>query len=78
MSKTSLPRKDHGDIVFIGCSNYFVPIHLQPVFVERFGYEPGTFPVCEAVAARTVALPFHHALTGDDVDRVCTEFHSLL
>jgi perosamine synthetase len=62
----------------IGCSNYFVPIHLQPAFVERSGYEPGSFPVCEAVAARTVALPFHHELTEADVDRVCTEFRALL
>ena len=24
----------------IGCRNYFVPIHLQPFYRERFGYEP--------------------------------------
>jgi perosamine synthetase len=62
----------------IGCSNYFVPIHLQPFYVERFGYKPGDFPVCEAVAARTIALPFHHELTEADVDRVCTELQRLL
>ncbi|MBI4717274.1 MAG: DegT/DnrJ/EryC1/StrS family aminotransferase [Planctomycetes bacterium] len=57
----------------IGCSNYFAPIHLQPFYVERFGYRPGDFPVCEAVAARTVALPFHHELSAGDVDRVVAE-----
>ena len=62
----------------IGCSNYFAPIHLQPFYVQRFGYKPGDFPICEALAARTIALPFHHELTGDDVDRVCTELASLL
>ena len=62
----------------IGCSNYFAPIHLQEFYVERFGYQLGDFPVCEALSARTIALPFHHALTSDDVDRVCTELVGLL
>ncbi len=62
----------------IGCSNYFAPIHLQPFYVQRFGHQPGDFPVCEAVAARTLALPFHHELTEQDVDRVCSELRKLL
>lgn len=62
----------------IGCSNYFAPIHLQPFYVERFGYKPGDFPVCEALAARTIALPFHHELTEADVDAVCAELRRLL
>jgi len=62
----------------IGCSNYFAPIHLQPFYVERFGYRPGDFPVCEAVAARTIALPFHPRLTEAQVDRVCDELRQLL
>ena len=62
----------------IGCSDYFAPIHLQPFYRERFGYKPGDFPVCEAVAARTIALPFHHELTAEDVDTVGRELRSLL
>ncbi len=55
----------------IGCSNYFAPIHLQPFYREQFGFKPGDFPVCEHVAARTIALPFHHELTPDQVTYVC-------
>ncbi len=62
----------------VGCSNYFAPVHLQPFYVERHGYRPGDFPVCEALAERTIALPFHHELTEKDVDRVCNELRSLL
>jgi perosamine synthetase len=62
----------------IGCSNYFAPIHLQPFYVEQFGYKSGDFPVCETVAARTIALPFHHELTEGDVDFVCHELRQLL
>ena len=62
----------------IGCSNYFAPIHLQPYFVKKDGYKPGDFPIAEALAARTIALPFHHELTENDVDQVCTELQTLL
>jgi len=62
----------------IGCNNYFVPIHLQPFYVEQFGYKPGSFPACETLAARTIALPFHHELGESDVDRICDELLRLL
>ena len=62
----------------IGCSNYFAPIHLQPFYMERFGYNAGDFPVCEGVAARSIALPFHHELTEADVETVCSELRRLL
>jgi len=62
----------------IGCSNYFTPIHLQPFYVEKFGYGPGDFPVCEHVADRTIALPFHPNLTEQEVDTVCRTLRSLL
>ncbi len=62
----------------IGCSNYFTPIHLQPYNVERYGFRIGDFPVCEGVAARTIALPFHHEITEQQVERICDELASLL
>ena len=62
----------------IGCSNYFSPIHLQPFYREQFGYKPGDFPACERVAARTIALPFHNALSEADVERVCQTIEKLL
>jgi perosamine synthetase len=62
----------------IQCSNYFTPIHLQPFYVEEFGYKRGDFPICEALSDRTVALPFHGLLTEEQVDTVCRAFRKLL
>ncbi len=62
----------------IGCSNYFAPIHLQKFYRDEFGYQEGDFPVCERVAARTIALPFHGRLSEADVDHVCRTLRSLL
>jgi dTDP-4-amino-4,6-dideoxygalactose transaminase len=49
---------------------YFPPIHLQPYFVERFGYQPGDFPVTEDLGARGLALPFSGVMTQSQVGRV--------
>ncbi len=56
----------------IGCSNYFPPVHLQPFLRERFGFEPGSFPVCESLSERTIALPFFNGLKPRQVDVVCS------
>ncbi|HEY3366924.1 MAG TPA: DegT/DnrJ/EryC1/StrS family aminotransferase [Symbiobacteriaceae bacterium] len=49
---------------------YFTPIHLQGHFIESFGYKPGDFPITERVASSTLALPFHTALSHDDIQYV--------
>ena len=40
---------------------YLPAIHLMSFYRERFGHRPGEFPVCEDVAARSLALPFFPA-----------------
>jgi perosamine synthetase len=55
----------------IGCSNYFPPIHLQPFYKERFGFQPGDFPITESISDRTIALPFYNDLDETQIDLVC-------
>ncbi len=50
---------------------YFLPIHLQPYMIERFGYRVGDFPVTEDLGRRGLALPFSSVMTEDQVDQVC-------
>jgi perosamine synthetase len=49
---------------------YFQPLHLQPLYQERFGFRAGDFPVTERVAASTLALPFSSRLPDEDVEYV--------
>ncbi len=62
----------------IGCSNYFSPIHLQPFYRETFGFREGDFPVTEAVADRTIALPFYNDLREEEVEFVAKTLKGLL
>jgi len=57
---------------------YLPAIHLMSFYRERYGHRPGEFPVCEDVAARSVALPFFPAMTQDQVERVRVALESVL
>jgi perosamine synthetase len=62
----------------IGCNNYFPPIHLQPYMMEALGTKEGDLPVCEYIAARTLALPFFTRMTNRQVDRTCDVLEKIL
>jgi perosamine synthetase len=49
---------------------YLPAIHLMSFYRERFGHKEGDFPVCEDVAARSLALPFFPQLTDGEVEQV--------
>ena len=54
----------------IASKPYLPAIHLMTFYRERFGHREGEFPVCEDVAARSLALPFFPELTEGQVARV--------
>jgi perosamine synthetase len=45
---------------------------------ETFGHREGEFPVCEDVAARSLALPFFPDMTDGQVERVATALARVL
>ena len=49
---------------------YFPAVHLMTYYREEFGHREGEFPVCEDVAARSIALPFFPQMTEGQVERV--------
>jgi len=57
---------------------YFLPIHLQPYMVERFGYKEGDYPVTEQLGRCGLALPFSGIMTEQQVDYVCSVIQEVL
>lgn len=57
---------------------YLPAIHLMSFYRERFGHREGEFPVCEDVAARSVALPFFPRMTEGQVARVGEALRAVL
>ena len=56
---------------------YLPAIHLLPHLREH-GYAEGDFPEAEALAARSLALPFHAGLGESDVTRVAEALDAAL
>ena len=50
-------------------SHYPRPVHLQPAFAH-LGYGPGSLPVTEAYAQRTLSLPMFPELTPEETAQV--------
>ncbi|MEA2572066.1 MAG: perosamine synthetase [Acidobacteriota bacterium] len=46
---------------------YFWPIHLQPFYRERFGFQPGDFPHSEAAGHSLLSLPMFPGLTPEEI-----------
>ena len=59
----------------IAAGRYFAPIHWQPAYAEWRGVH---LPVTDAVAARTLALPFFNRITGAEIERVCSALEAAL
>jgi perosamine synthetase len=57
---------------------YFPAVHLMSFYRERFGHREGEFPVCEDIAARSIALPFFPAMTESQVTRVAEALSAVL
>jgi perosamine synthetase len=56
---------------------YLPCIHLCP-HLRELGYREGQFPVAEAAAAHSLALPFFPAMTESQVTRVCEALAGIL
>ncbi len=57
---------------------YFPAVHLMSYYRERFGHREGEFPVCEDVAARSIALPFFPEMTESQVEQVAESLRDVL
>ena len=57
---------------------YLPAIHLMSFYRERFGHREGEFPVCEDVAARSLALPFFPEMSEGQVERVAAALRDVL
>ena len=57
---------------------YFPAVHLMSYYRETFGYQVGQFPVCEDVAARSIALPFFARMSEGQVERVADALRAVL
>jgi len=80
-----LPRRVDRDAVVralgergIPSKPYFPAVHLMTYYREQFGHREGEFPLCEDVAARSIALPFFPQMSEGQVQRVAEALGDVL
>jgi dTDP-4-amino-4,6-dideoxygalactose transaminase len=54
----------------VGVGVHFRAVHLQPYYVETFGFRRGDFPDAEYYSDRTISLPLYPRMTDRDADDV--------
>jgi perosamine synthetase len=51
--------------------HYEIPIHLQPIYREMFGFAEGMLPLTERLCKEVVTLPMFPDMTDEQIDYVC-------
>ena len=54
----------------VGVGIHFTALHLHKFYREKYGYEPGSFPIAERIGASTLSLPLFPRMEDRQVDRV--------
>ena len=57
---------------------YFTPIHLQPIYRQKYGYKEGDFPLTEKAGNTFLALPFSGVMSENQVEYVCKHMQEFL
>jgi perosamine synthetase len=55
--------------------HYAVPIHLQPIYRQMFGYMGGEFPNSETLCNSELSIPMHPNLTAEDMEFISRAIH---
>ncbi len=50
--------------------NYEIPIHLQPIYRQMFGFKEGAFPVSEKLCKEVIAIPMFADITPEQISYV--------
>ncbi len=51
--------------------HYPMPVHLQPLYVKKYGFTEGMYRKSEQIARECLSLPMHPFLSDDDVNFIC-------
>ncbi len=54
----------------VSCSVHWMPLPMNPYYVQHYGFKGGEFPAAEAVWPRLVSLPIFPAMTNEEIDYV--------
>jgi dTDP-4-amino-4,6-dideoxygalactose transaminase len=57
---------------------HYIPVHLQPLYRRRFGFQPGDFPLAEAFYQQEISLPIYPDLEDEDLEYIVGTINGIL
>jgi dTDP-4-amino-4,6-dideoxygalactose transaminase len=57
---------------------HYIPVHTQPFYKNKYGFEFGDFPVSENFYDRVVSIPLYPSLTDAEVEKVVADISSFV
>ena len=60
----------------VGVGIHYYGMHLQPYYIERYGFTPDDFPNATLASERMLSLPLYPRMTQDDVESVVSVLRS--
>ncbi len=58
--------------------HYPIPVHLQPIYRENYGYSPGAYPQSERFAKEIISLPMYPGLKDAQIKEICEKIGEIL
>lgn len=62
----------------IGTSVHFIPLHLQPYYAQKYGYQEGDFRQAETIYSKIISLPLYPKLKIEGIRRVIDVLKELI
>ena len=62
----------------VGTSVHYTPLHMHPLYRERFGYTPDDLPVAKSVYERIISLPIYAEMTEEHIEYVADTVNSIV
>jgi len=62
----------------IGTSVHYLPLHMHPMYRERFGYAREDLPNAASLFDRIISMPIHPGMSQEDVDHVTETVRQLV
>lgn len=54
----------------LGVNVHYIPVHLQPYYMQSFGYEKGDYPHSEDYYSKAITIPLYPRMSDEDVTYV--------
>jgi len=55
--------------------HYPIPIHLQPIYWQLYGYQGGEYPVSEKASKECLSIPMHPFLKDEEIKYISEKIH---